>query len=104
MAEAYVGFVNLTIGFLVNLLFLYGIVVFAWVVLSWLVAFNVINTYQPLVRSVLNFLHAVTAPALRPIQRFVPLIGGIDISPLVLLLFLQFLSQFLEFVLLPLLI
>ncbi len=59
-------------------------------VLSWLVAFNVINTRNRFVYSVGTFLYRITEPALRPIRRFIPNLGGIDISPVVLILLLVF--------------
>ena len=55
-------------------------------ILSWLVAFNVINTYNDFVRSLLNALDRLTEPLYRPIRRILPDFGGIDFSPLVLLL------------------
>jgi len=60
-----------------------------WVILSWLVAFNVINTYNRFISMVMDFLYRITEPALRPIRRVIPDLGGIDISPLILLLLLQ---------------
>ena len=59
-------------------------------VMSWLVAFNVINAYNQFVGTVLSFLHRVTEPALRPIRRYMPDLGGIDISPIILILGIQF--------------
>lgn len=59
-------------------------------VLSWLVAFNVINTRNRFVYTVGDLLHRVTEPGLRPIRRFLPNLGGIDISPIVLILLLVF--------------
>ncbi len=59
-------------------------------VLSWLVAFNVINTRNRFVYSVGAFLYRITEPALRPIRSFMPNLGGIDISPVVLILLLVF--------------
>jgi YggT family protein len=56
------------------------------VVLSWLIGFNVINQYNPFVRAVHTFCYRVTEPALAPIRRFMPDLGGIDISPVVLLI------------------
>ncbi len=64
-------------------------------VLSWLVAFNVVNTRNQLVFTVGNFLHRMTEPALRPIRRFVPNFGGVDISPVVLILVILFIRMFL---------
>lgn len=60
------------------------------IVLTWLVHFNVVNTRNRFVYLVGNFLHRLTEPALRPIRRFLPNLGGIDISPVVLFLGLYF--------------
>ncbi|MDO9336883.1 MAG: YggT family protein [Caulobacter sp.] len=59
-------------------------------VISWLVAFNVINLSHPVARQVVDFLDAVTAPMLRPLRRIVPRLGGVDLSPIVLILLLGF--------------
>jgi len=58
-------------------------------VMSWLVAFDVINLRNQLVYSVAHFLDAVTRPVLRPVQKIIPAIGGVDISPIIVLLVLQ---------------
>ena len=58
-------------------------------VMSWLVAFDVINLRNPFVANVARFLDAVTRPILRPIQRVIPSLGGIDISPIIALLVIQ---------------
>ncbi len=57
-----------------------------YVLLSWLIAFNVVNTYNRFVFSVNDFLYKITEPALRPIRRIVPNLGGIDIAPVILAL------------------
>mgnify|MGYP001408495504 FL=1 len=72
---------------------LYIWVLIASAVLSWLVAFNVINTRNRFVYLVGDFLHRVTEPALRPIRRVLPNLGGVDLSPLVLILLLLFVRQ-----------
>jgi len=64
-------------------------------VLSWLVAFNVLNTSNRFVYMVGDFLYRITEPALRPIRRVLPNLGGIDISPVVLLLILWFIDAML---------
>ena len=64
-------------------------------VMSWLVNFNVINTQNRFVYIMGAFLHRVTEPALRPIRRFLPNLGGIDLSPIVLILLLVFVRNFL---------
>jgi len=65
-----------------------------WVILSWLVAFNVVNTRNRFVGMAGDFLDRITEPALRPIRRFVPFLGGIDISPIILILLLYFIRDF----------
>lgn len=61
-------------------------VIIAQAIISWLVAFNVINTTNDFVRSFLNALDRVTEPLYRPVRRLLPDFGGIDFSPLVVLL------------------
>jgi YggT family protein len=73
---------------------IYIYVLIASAILSWLIAFNVVNTHNRFVYMVSDFLYRVTEPALRPIRRFVPLLGGVDISPIVLILLLIFVRDF----------
>ena len=63
--------------------------------MSWLVAFNVMNTRHPFVRQVEGFLDAVTRPVLWPIRRVIPPLGGIDISPLIAYFLIQGVITFL---------
>ncbi len=74
------------LGFISYLITLYVYVIIASVILSWLMAFGVINAYNPMVRSIWQALNAVTEPLLRPIRNMLPNMGGIDISPVILLL------------------
>ncbi len=69
---------------------LYIWIVIAAAVLSWLVAFNVANPRNRFVYVLGDILNRLTEPALRPIRRIVPLVGGLDLSPLVLILLLAF--------------
>ena len=62
-------------------------------VLSWLIAFNVVNTRNPIVHSVGEFLYRITEPLLRPIRNMLPNLGGIDVSPVILIIGLLFLRQ-----------
>ena len=78
---------------LVQVLELYKFVLIAAVIMSWLVAFNVINTHNRFVYAISDFLYRVTEPALRPIRRFVPSLGGVDISPIILILLLWFIQR-----------
>ena len=68
-------------------------ILIAQAILSWLLAFGVINRYNRAVSGIGDFLYRVTEPALRPIRAFLPNFGGIDISPIVLILILYFLSD-----------
>lgn len=72
---------------------LYWWIIIISAILSWLVAFNVVNPRNEIVGTIGRAVHALTEPVLRPIRRFVPNFGGIDISPLVLLLGIYFLQQ-----------
>ena len=81
------------IGFLVLVLDLYIWVIIASAILSWLIAFNVVNTSNRFVYSVADMLYRVTEPALRPIRSILPNLGGIDISPVILILFLLFIRD-----------
>jgi YggT family protein len=72
---------------------LYIWILIAAAVLSWLIAFNVVNTRNPIVHSVADFLYRITEPALRPIRSILPNLGGIDISPVILILGLLFLRN-----------
>jgi YggT family protein len=69
---------------------IYWFFIIANVIFSWLVAFNVINTYQPFVQTVSRFLYNVTEPVVGKIRRFMPDLGGVDLSPLILLLAIHF--------------
>jgi YggT family protein len=73
-----------------TVLSVYMWIVIASAILSWLVAFNVINTRNRFVYSVGDALYKLTEPALRPIRRILPTLGGVDLSPVVLILLLAF--------------
>ena len=81
------------IDFVVNL---YTWVLIIAVAMSWLVAFNVLNTRQRFVYLVVDTLNRVTEPALRPIRRVLPDLGGLDVSPIVLILILYFAREVLD--------
>jgi YggT family protein len=67
----------------------------AQAVLSWLVAFGIVNRYNRMVATIGDFLWRITEPLLRPIRRVLPDLGGIDISPVILILLLRFLRNLL---------
>ncbi len=74
-------------------LYVYLVVISA--ILSWLVAFKVVNTSNRAVYMIGDFLYRITEPALRPIRRILPNLGGIDVSPLVLILVIIFAQKIL---------
>ncbi len=76
-----------------TLIQLYIWILIAAAILSWLIAFNVVNTRNNFVASVANFFYHVTEPVLRPIRQMLPNLGGIDISPVILIIGLLFLQQ-----------
>lgn len=80
------------LGFISYLITLYTYIIIAGVVMSWLMAFGVINGHNPMVRSIWQGLNALTEPLLGPIRRKLPNMGGIDISPIILLLACTFLQ------------
>ena len=75
---------------------LYIYILVAAAVMSWLIAFGVVNSYNATVRMIWDFLCRVTEPALRPIRAVLPSLGGIDISPVVLIIGLLFLDQLVQ--------
>ena len=83
------------------------LVIFAVIVsaiLSWLIAFDVLNVRNPTVYRIASMLDRLTQPLLAPIRRFIPNMGGLDISPIVLILLLQALSILVDRTIAPLLI
>ena len=80
---------------LITVLDLYFYVIIAAVIASWLVGFGIINSYNPIARSILRALHALTEPVFGPVRRIIPAIGGLDLSPLIVLLLLTFVRNWL---------
>ena len=80
---------------------LYIWIVIAMAIFSWLVAFNVVNTRNPVVGMIGDFLYRITEPALRPIRNMLPNLGGIDISPVILFLIIVFIRYVIALYILP---
>ena len=80
---------------------IYSWVIIAAAVMSWLVAFGVLNVRNQFIRMVVDTLFRLTEPMLRPIRRMLPNLGGVDISPVVLLLGLFFLREALRYYVWP---
>ena len=76
-----------------NIIMIYLWIIIINAILSWLVAFNILNTQNRFVFSILDTTYKMTDPALSKIRRFIPTFGSIDISPVILILFLMFLRN-----------
>ena len=85
-----------------QLLKLYSYIVIANVIISWLVAFNVLNTHNRFVYSILELTYKLTEPFLNKIRRFLPNLGSLDISPIILLLLIWFIEICLKIYIAPL--
>ena len=85
-----------------QLLKLYSYVVIANVVISWLIAFNVLNTHNRFVYSILELTYRLTDPFLNRIRRFLPNLGSLDISPIILLLLIWFIEMCMKLYIAPL--
>jgi YggT family protein len=79
-------------GFISLLLTLYIYILVAAAVMSWLVAFNVVNPRNQFVSMVGEFLYRITEPVLRPIRNVMPNLGGIDISPIIVIIIIWFIQ------------
>jgi YggT family protein len=78
---------------LLKIVEIYTYLLIGSVVFSWLIAFNVVNTHNRIIFTIWDFLNRVTEPALRPIRRILPNLGTVDISPVILILALEFLLK-----------
>jgi YggT family protein len=83
------------LNILYMLLWAVSIIIIAQAILSWLVAFNVINTHNSFVRQILYALDRMTRPIYRPVRKILPDFGGLDFSPMVILLIIWALEQLL---------
>ena len=80
---------------------LYIWLLIAAAILSWLVAFNVVNTRNQFVAAVAEFLYRITEPLLAPIRNFLPSLGGLDISPIILILVIMFIERVITYYIYP---
>ena len=78
---------------IIQIINLYELAVTIWMILSWLVAFNIINHNQPLVKMIMYYLNQVIDPVLNYIRRIMPNLGGLDISAIILFLLLGFVKN-----------
>ena len=85
-----------------QILKLYSYVVIANVVVSWLIAFSILNTHNRFVYSILELTYRLTDPFLNQIRRFLPNLGSLDISPIILLLLIWFIEMCMKLYIAPL--
>ncbi|HUI94827.1 MAG TPA: YggT family protein [Xanthobacteraceae bacterium] len=79
---------------IIILLNIYWWIVIIAVIMSWLIAFNVVNTRNQIVGMIADFMYRVTEPVFRPIRNFLPQLGGIDFSPLIVLLLIYLIERY----------
>ena len=84
---------NPFINLVINILHIYMYVVIAWAILATLISFKIINGYQPVVQRIMYALDRLCEPVLKRIRKYLPDLGGIDISPIILLLLINFLIE-----------
>lgn len=80
---------------------LYVWLLIAAAILSWLIAFNVVNTRNQFVSAIAEFLYRITEPLLAPIRNFMPNLGGLDISPVILILVIMFIQRVITYYVYP---
>ena len=84
-----------------QILKLYSYVVIANVIISWLIAFNILNTQNKFIYAILELTYKLTDPFLRRIRRFLPNLGSLDISPIILLLLIWFIEMCMKLYIAP---
>jgi YggT family protein len=80
---------------------LYIYLLIAAAILSWLIAFNVVNTRNQFVSSIADFLYRITEPVLRPIRNMLPDLGGLDVSPIILILAILLIQRIIAYYIYP---
>jgi YggT family protein len=87
-------------------IFLFVLDMYVWLliasaIMSWLIAFNVVNTRNQFVAMVMDFLYRITEPVLRPIRNRMPDLGGLDISPIILILIIMLIQRVIAYYIYP---
>ncbi len=86
---------NSLLGLLIQIIDLYKLVLIAYIITTWLIAFNIINTSNRFVYSLMEILYRLSEPSIRLVKRYIPTFGNIDISPIIIFLLLWFLQNLL---------
>lgn len=87
--------INPFINLISNIISIYSSIFILWIIAGWLIRFQIINPYQIFVRKIMDFCYQIFEPALVQIRKILPSIGGVDLSPLVLILLLNFVKELL---------
>ena len=86
---------NSLLGLIIQIISLYKLVLLIYIIATWLISFNVINTSNRFIYSAIDVLYRLSEPSLRLVRRYVPTFGSIDISPIIVYLLLWFIQSLL---------
>jgi YggT family protein len=86
---------NSLLGLIIQIINLYKLVLLIYIIATWLINFNVINTSNRLIYSTMEVLYRLSEPSLRLVRRYIPTLGNIDISPIIVYLLLWFIQSLL---------
>ena len=86
---------NSLLGLIIQIIDLYKIVLISYIIVTWLIAFNVINTSNRFVYSVIQVLYRLSEPSLKLVRKYIPTIANVDISPIIVFVLLWFLQNLL---------
>ena len=86
---------NSLLGLLIQIIDIYKLVLIVYIIATWLIAFNIINTSNRFVYNLIEILYRLSEPSLRLVRRYIPTFGSIDVSPIVVFLLLWFLQSLL---------
>jgi YggT family protein len=78
-----------------NILNIYRLILTIWIIMGWLLAFDIINRHQPLVRNLMFYMSRLIEPVLTKIRQFIPALGGIDLSAIILFLLINLIKNIL---------
>jgi YggT family protein len=86
---------NSLLGLIIQIINLYKLVLLIYIIATWLISFNIINTSNRFIYSAMEILYRLSEPSLRPVRKYVPTFGNIDISPIIVYLLLWFIQSLL---------
>ena len=86
---------NSLLGLIIQIIDLYKLVLLIYIIVTWLISFNIINTSNRFIYSVMEILYRLSEPSLRLVRKYVPTFGNIDISPIIVYLLLWFIQSLL---------